>query len=71
MELKVVVLGLGIFCCFVSALLLARMQVCKAVKGGVYLSAFQALNKQEISRAKLAGCLFLAGSILVIIGIAQ
>lgn len=71
MEFRVAIIGLGVFLCFISALFLASIQLRKAAKNGVYVSAFQALNKHEISRAKRAGVLFLVGAILVIIGIAQ
>jgi hypothetical protein len=71
MEFWEATIGLGVFLCFISALLLASIQLRKAAKSGIYASAFRALNKPEISHAKLAGILFLAGAILVIIGIAQ
>ena len=71
MQLKEIIIGLGVFLCFISAVLLASIQLRKAAKSSIFTSVFESLGKQEISKTKLSGALFLGGALLVIIGIAQ
>jgi len=70
MELKEVIIVLGGGLCFISVLLLTGIQLGKAAKSGIYVSVLEPLNKQEISKAKLSGALFLGGAIIIFIGIA-